>query len=77
MCFTRIINDTIGTCGVPRVGWQIDPFGHSREQASLFAQLGFDGVFFARLDHDDKKQRQANGTLDFAWQGSANLGEYK
>ncbi|XP_018570360.1 lysosomal alpha-mannosidase [Anoplophora glabripennis] len=69
----RIINDTLGTCGIPRVGWQIDPFGHSREQASLFAQLGFDGVFFARLDHEDKSQRELNATLDFAWQGSANL----
>ncbi|KAJ8915809.1 hypothetical protein NQ315_004621 [Exocentrus adspersus] len=69
----RTINETLGICGLPRVGWQIDPFGHSREQASIFAQLGFDGVFFARLDHDDKTQRQLNGTLDFAWQGSANL----
>ncbi|KAJ8970122.1 hypothetical protein NQ317_003840 [Molorchus minor] len=69
----RTINDTIGTCGTPHVGWQIDPFGHSREQASLFAQLGYDGVFFSRLDHDDEAKRQSEGNLNFAWQGSANL----
>ena len=39
------------------VAWQIDPFGHAREQASLFAQMGFDGLFFGRLDYDDKKTR--------------------
>ena len=33
---------------------QVDPFGHSKEQASLFAGFGFDGLFFARLDWRDK-----------------------
>jgi lysosomal alpha-mannosidase len=69
----RTINDTVGTCGTPRIGWQIDPFGHSREQASIFAQLGYDGVFFARIDHDDRDQRIADKTMEVVWQGSANL----
>lgn len=72
--YSRLIEDTVGSCGRPRVGWQIDPFGHSREQASLYSQFGFDGVFFARLDHDDKNKREREASLDFAWQGSANIG---
>ncbi len=35
------LRDQFGECGRPKVGWQLDPFGHSREQASLSAQVNF------------------------------------
>jgi len=71
----RKLNDTFGKCGQPHIGWQIDPFGHSREMASIFARMGFDGLFFGRLDFQDKLARLQTKTGEMVWQGSANLGE--
>ncbi|XP_043260159.1 lysosomal alpha-mannosidase isoform X2 [Colletes gigas] len=70
----RWLNDTFGSCARPRIGWQIDPFGHSREQASIFAQLGFDGMFLGRLDYQDKENRVKNKSMEFIWKGSPSLG---
>ncbi|XP_042885144.1 lysosomal alpha-mannosidase-like isoform X3 [Penaeus japonicus] len=69
------LNETFGRAGHPTIAWQIDPFGHSREQASLFAQMGFEGLFFGRLDHDDKSNRWRHKTMEMVWEGSQNLGK--
>ncbi|XP_066563843.1 lysosomal alpha-mannosidase isoform X2 [Amia ocellicauda] len=69
----RFLNDTFGRCGRPRVAWHIDPFGHAREQASLFAQMGFDGFFFGRLDYQDKAQRMRSRTMEMLWRASESL----
>ncbi|XP_078091137.1 lysosomal alpha-mannosidase isoform X2 [Mustelus asterias] len=69
----QFLNDTFGECARPRVAWHIDPFGHSREQASLFAQMGFDGFFFGRLDYQDKKDRENRREMEQVWRASANL----
>ncbi|KAA8530055.1 hypothetical protein F0562_004764 [Nyssa sinensis] len=59
----------------PRVGWQIDPFGHSAVQAYLLgAELGFDSLFFARIDYQDRAKRKDEKTLEVVWQGSKSLG---
>ena len=34
-------------------------------QASLFAQMGFDSLFFGRLDYDDKNKRLKEQTMVF------------
>ncbi|KAK3085464.1 hypothetical protein FSP39_003781 [Pinctada imbricata] len=71
----QFLKDNFGECGRPRVAWQIDPFGHSREHASLFARMGFDGLFFGRLDYQDKAKRMNTKTMEMIWQGSPkNLG---
>nr|CAD7432640.1 unnamed protein product [Timema monikensis] len=70
----RKLNESFGECARPHVGWQIDPFGHSRETASLFAQLGYDGLFIGRLDFQDKQQRFRTKTTEMIWEGSDNLG---
>ncbi|XP_013402708.1 lysosomal alpha-mannosidase [Lingula anatina] len=71
----RFLETVFGDCGRPRVAWQIDPFGHSREMASLFAQMGFDGLYFARLDYQDRAVREKDKRMEMVWRGSPqNLG---
>ncbi|CAF4113027.1 unnamed protein product [Adineta steineri] len=71
----EFLHEQFGECVRPKVGWQIDPFGHSREQASLFAQMGFDGLFFGRADYEDIQTRNRTKTKEMVWKASANLGE--
>jgi hypothetical protein len=72
----------LGNCSAPTVGWQIDPFGHSSENARLFNWMGFHGLFFARNDFRDREQRTANKTLNMIWnvgetsQGSSNIPQF-
>lgn len=67
------IKDEFGQ--IPRVGWQIDPFGHSAVQAYLLgAELGFDSLFFARIDYQDRAKRLKEKKLEVIWQGSKSLG---
>lgn len=58
----QFLRDTFGECAEPKLSWQIDPFGASREQANLFAQMGFDGHVLNR----------GNGHLhgEFMWNAS-------
>ncbi|XP_075989719.1 lysosomal alpha-mannosidase-like isoform X1 [Anticarsia gemmatalis] len=69
------LNKTFGACGVPRVGWQIDPFGHSREFASLLAMMGYDGLFLGRIDYQDKVNRLKQKTMEMVWRGDDTLGK--
>ncbi|PON67227.1 Glycoside hydrolase [Parasponia andersonii] len=59
----------------PRIGWQIDPFGHSAVQAYLLgAEVGFDSFFFGRIDYQDRAKRKNEKTLEVVWRGSKSLG---
>ncbi|XP_061472674.1 lysosomal alpha-mannosidase isoform X1 [Rhineura floridana] len=69
----HFLRETFGDCGRPRVAWHIDPFGHSREQASLFAQMGYDGFFVGRIDYQDKAQREALREMEQLWRASGSL----
>ncbi|TMW56914.1 hypothetical protein Poli38472_002839 [Pythium oligandrum] len=60
----------------PRIGWQIDPFGHSSTQGSLLsAGVGFDALYFARMDYQDYGKRFANKDLEFIWRPSKSRGK--
>uniref|UniRef100_A0A8C1PA33 Alpha-mannosidase n=1 Tax=Cyprinus carpio TaxID=7962 RepID=A0A8C1PA33_CYPCA len=69
----RFLNDTFGECGRPLVAWHIDPFGHAREHASIFAQMGYDGFFFGRLDYQDKARRMKTKEMEMLWRASESL----
>jgi len=59
----------------PKVGWQIDPFGHSNTHAWLSDEFGFDSLFFGRIDYQDMMKRKAEKNLEFIWKGSQSLPE--
>ncbi|KAL3716238.1 hypothetical protein ACJRO7_007923 [Eucalyptus globulus] len=68
----RFIKEEFGV--TPRIGWQIDSFGHSSVQAYLLgAEVGFDSVFFARIDYQDRAKRKAEKTLEVVWRASNSL----
>ena len=51
----------------PNIGWQIDPFGHSATNARIFAEMGFDAFFSARMDFGDKEMQKAEKSLEALW----------
>ena len=60
----------------PRVGWHIDPFGHSNGNPRLFAEMGMDAWFFARIDYQDKEKRLQEKSMEWVWKPfSESLGD--
>ena len=60
---------------VPRIGWHLDPFGHTSTQAALLcAETGFDAFYFGRIDYEDRIQRRADRAMEMVWRGSPSLG---
>jgi hypothetical protein len=58
---------------IPRSGWQLDPFGHSATQANLFtARVGFDSLFFGRIDYEDRKVRFSTQDCEGLWHTNLN-----
>mmetsp|Transcript_14835 Transcript_14835/g.23010 ORF Transcript_14835/g.23010 Transcript_14835/m.23010 type:complete len:131 (+) Transcript_14835:485-877(+) len=57
----------------PRIGWDLDTFGHSEANTRLFAQMGFEAMFFSRLDHSEKGMRSKKElkSLNFLWRPSS------
>lgn len=55
----------------PKVGWQLDPFGHSATQASLLTKgVGFDALYFGRIDHQDLDLRHQTQECEGLWASS-------
>ncbi|KAL6011769.1 hypothetical protein ACLOJK_002234 [Asimina triloba] len=69
----RFIKEEFGK--TPRIGWQIDPFGHSAVQAYLLgAEVGFDSLYFWRIDYQDRAKRKDDKSLEVVWRGSKAFG---
>ncbi len=51
----------------PRIGWSIDPFGHSTANARLLADMGIEAIFFSRADWQDKEQRMQSKEMEWLW----------
>ena len=64
----KFLHDTFGV--VPKVGWDIDAFGHSDENTRLLAELGYDAMFFSRMDEEEKSQRSGHQAMNFLWRPS-------
>lgn len=58
---------TFGDSARPVIGWHIDPFGHSNGNPRLFAEMGFDAWFFARIDYEDREVRMADKSMQWVW----------
>ncbi|TYZ68389.1 hypothetical protein PybrP1_003372 [[Pythium] brassicae (nom. inval.)] len=71
----RLLRDEFNV--TPRIGWQIDPFGHSATHGSLLsAGVGFDALYFARIDYQDYAARKAAQDLEFVWRSSKSRGAH-
>jgi hypothetical protein len=67
----NFIAEEFGISPLSRSGWQIDPFGHSATQAALLTyEVGFDSIFFQRIDLQDHVIRAMHQELEMMWQAS-------
>ena len=62
-----LLNSSYGICGRPRIAWQIDPFGHSREHSNIVKMMGHKALLFARTHYKELEFRAENKQLEFKW----------
>ncbi len=51
----------------PRVGWQLDAFGHTLTNAQVMAEAGFDAWFTGRFSFGDQVTRQLEHSFQYMW----------
>ena len=59
------LNTTLGVR--PRIGWHIDPFGHSSFTPQLFSLLNYDMFVLNRIPDPIKQEMKENQELEFRW----------
>lgn len=53
----------------PKIGWQIDPFGHSAVTPSILKELGFEAIILNRVGSTISKVMTEKTTGEFIWSG--------
>ena len=53
-----------GKKALPKVGWQLDNFGHTLMMPQLLSEMGMNSWFFARMDYQDKDLRIRENRLE-------------
>ena len=43
---------------IPTVAWHLDQFGHSQANFKLLSSMGYDALFFSRIDTTEKEYRK-------------------
>ena len=62
----------------PKVSWQLDAFGVSTAYARLARDVGFDGMFFSRVDISEKKEMRKKHVTQQIWRPhEENFGKQK
>ena len=51
----------------PKIGWQLDPFGHSSVSARMMAEMGMESIFMGRINEQDFELRKYAKNLEFSW----------
>ena len=62
----------------PNISWQIDSFGVSKGYARLAKDMGFDAMFFARVDYSEKEKLKKEKDAIEVWRADErNFGPTK
>ncbi|OMJ81124.1 hypothetical protein SteCoe_18487 [Stentor coeruleus] len=50
-----------------KIGWQLDPFGHSSLTPALFEKMGIEVLVFSRVEYNFRTQLQNSSNMEFIW----------
>ena len=62
----------------PKIGWDLDTFGHSDTNTRLFAEMGFDAMFFSRIEYEERNKWSTRESqhMKYLWRPSSkNFGD--
>ena len=64
----NFIKKEFGEEAIPKIGWYLDSFGHSKTNQRLIRELGMEAMFAARQDQREEGWRKQHKQNEFMWQ---------